>query len=529
MKTFNLLEEAWIPVRRRSGACSWLTPWQMTESDDPPVELNSPRPDFNGALAQFLIGLVQTVMTPEDSDAWEEHFEEPPSPEDLKEAMEPYREVFWLDGSGPRFFQDLELEESEKDSVGIEGLLIDAPGANTIKSNKDLFIHRDRVEAMSLSIAAMALLTLQTNAPAGGAGHRTSLRGGGPLTTLVLGRTLWETAWLNILTKPDLHKLPGDVSLTEQAAIFPWMGPTRTSQKRGGSATAPHQVHPLHYFWAMPRRIRLHIEGEGRCTISDAHAPKVVRTYTTKPNGFNYEGDYRHPLTPYTRATPKKPFLPRKGQPTGLSYRDWPTLTLRGSDLSEPAYSVAATYQEERLEFLDAPQGRLWIFGYDMDNMKARCWYDGTTPLFSLAPEGKSKRFADLARQCVDASEYARKSLYMNTCQAMFRRPKDVKGDLSFIDQQLWSATEARFYGVLQQLRRALLESAPLDGILEGWLKTLSDACQSIFKEHSQLQGEFMAADVKRVAEAWNSLSRMTHPNSPKFRKQVDLAPISRS
>jgi CRISPR system Cascade subunit CasA len=34
--------------------------------------------------------------------------------------------------------------------------------------------------------------------------------------------------------------------------------------------------------------------------------------------------------------------------------------------------------------------GRLWAFGYDMENMKARCWYESTMPLIhaedDLAP-----------------------------------------------------------------------------------------------------------------------------------------------
>ncbi len=55
----NLLESQWIPVRRESGE-SYIAPWQLTEPDDSVLELAAPRPDFNGALLQFLIGLLQT-------------------------------------------------------------------------------------------------------------------------------------------------------------------------------------------------------------------------------------------------------------------------------------------------------------------------------------------------------------------------------------------------------------------------------------------------------------------------------------
>jgi CRISPR system Cascade subunit CasA len=29
-------------------------------------------------------------------------------------------------------------------------------------------------------------------------------------------------------------------------------------------------------------------------------------------------------------------------------------------------------------------QFRLWAFGYDMDNMKARCWYEAQMPLYEI-------------------------------------------------------------------------------------------------------------------------------------------------
>jgi len=59
----NLLEKSWIPVRRASGQRLWIAPYQITDGigQDPIVALDAVRPDFNGALIQFLIGLVQTA------------------------------------------------------------------------------------------------------------------------------------------------------------------------------------------------------------------------------------------------------------------------------------------------------------------------------------------------------------------------------------------------------------------------------------------------------------------------------------
>jgi CRISPR type I-E-associated protein CasA/Cse1 len=96
------------------------------------------------------------------------------------------------------------------------------------------------VETLSRTGAAIALHCLQTFAPAGGAGHRTSLRGGGPLTTLLAPGTdqngrpvsLWRTVWLNVLpVEGENEDPPPRLNL---ARIFPWIAPTRVSDTRAG-------------------------------------------------------------------------------------------------------------------------------------------------------------------------------------------------------------------------------------------------------------------------------------------------------
>ncbi|MEA3296922.1 MAG: type I-E CRISPR-associated protein Cse1/CasA, partial [candidate division Zixibacteria bacterium] len=206
----NLIYDRWIPIRRNSGKEERVAPWQITEPDDPIVALAARRPDFNGALIQFLIGLLQTAVPPKNETVWENWLDSPPAPEILKECFAQYAHAFNLDGDGPRFMQDIEqIEGSEKN---INALLIDSPGQQALEQNKDHFVKQGTVQAICPSCAATALFTLQTNAPSGGVGHRTSLRGGGPLTTLVildpkgsnLAVTLWRNVWLNVLSDKAL-------------------------------------------------------------------------------------------------------------------------------------------------------------------------------------------------------------------------------------------------------------------------------------------------------------------------------------
>lgn len=97
--------------------------------------------------------------------------------------------------------QDLDLTKNDGERNNIDHILMEMPGDQTLAKNTDHFLKQDTIKNICLPCCAMALFTLQTNAPARGRGHRTSLRGGGPLTTLIMGRTLWETIWLNVITR----------------------------------------------------------------------------------------------------------------------------------------------------------------------------------------------------------------------------------------------------------------------------------------------------------------------------------------
>ena len=97
--------------------------------------------------------------------------------------MQPLAPAFDLLGDGPRFLQDLEPLGGKGNPPGM--LFIDSAGDSTAKKNADLMVRRGRYEALPLPLAAMALYTLQAFAPSGGAGNRTSMRGGGPMVTLV--------------------------------------------------------------------------------------------------------------------------------------------------------------------------------------------------------------------------------------------------------------------------------------------------------------------------------------------------------
>jgi CRISPR system Cascade subunit CasA len=517
MSPYNLLVERWIPVRRASGTLDWIAPWQIAETHDPAIRIESPRPDFDGALIQFLIGLVQTAAAPARKSEWRKGYERPP--EDLREKLATVSYAFNLDGDGPRFMQDLTLKFSDvKGTVPIRALLIDAPA--------EFFVKPDLVRAISYSMAAVALFTLQTNAPSGGVGHRTSLRGGGPLTTVILGDSLWRTVWLNVLTEADFHACPGDAGRDTLSDRFPWMAPTRTSEAKDGTITTPDDAHPAQHYWAMPRRIRLNFDGSSGCCDLSGETTAIVSDFIMKNYGINYEGAWVHPLTPYTVQKEGEPPNPRKGQLDGIPYRDWPQLTLAGGERLR-ARVVSAYESDRRFEHQSSP--RLWVFGYDVDNMKPRGWYSGSTPILPLTDQDKQREYAGRIQKLIQASEDVRKTLVQQLKAALLRRPQDRKGDLSFVSRQFWADTESSFFESARRSHDAIAADREEVESRELWLTALHGAALRIFNSNSQAAGNFADTDVKRVSQAWNALVRFTSPRSNKLRALVDLPALSRN
>ena len=510
----HLINSPWISVRRKNGAQDWIAPYQISEPDI--VALDARRPDFNGALVQFLIGLVQTT-TPMNSHAeWQQWHDEPPSVETLKRWFATVESAFVFDGDNARFMQDFSLRTAgEKDSEfnDIGSLLIEAPGDSTLKENKDHFIKRGLASGLCPHCAATALFTLQTNAPSGGNGHFTSLRGGGPLTTLIVAtpaRSLWHTVWLNVREQASFIGSCGDANKIAPHFIFPWLADMHTIQAAGGK-TAPIQVHPAHVFWGMPRRIRLDQDNtvSGCCDICGRESAQLLTRYITKPKGFDYKGAWKHPLSPYYENKPEE-WLPMHPQPGGLGYKLWLgwVLGVQGDKKKiQPASQISYVLDSRRLK----GQFRLWVFGYDMDNMKARCWYESTFPLYGLVErnaEGRKLVQSEVAKW-IDAADHAAFLLRSAVRSAWFSEGAEAKGDWGFIDAAFWSRTEAGFYKLLSELIEQARDEDGASSLIpwrERWRIELIDDAVKLFDAELVGAAPIERQNPRRVAEAHNRL-----------------------
>lgn len=361
----NLISDHWIPVSTTAGR-RVIRPDQIAE---PGVLFPDwPRADLNIACLELLIGLVYLADPVEEVEEWAEHR---PDPDRLRAALESLAPAFDLGGDGPRFLQDPERFEAAKaDANSPDMLFIDSAGSNTARNNADLMVRRGRYPRLEPALAAMALFTLQSQAPAGGAGNRTSMRGGGPMITLIQPpeRGLWPLIWANVpLGRPQG---PG---------ALPWM----RAAPRPDPIYPPEDGNLAEAFFGMPRRLRLIFAGD--------HVTGVLQ----KPWGANYAG-WEHPLTPHYRLTDGGELLPRHPGAGAFGYRNWLGINAASSsDLRRPAAALRG--YADRAQSTDGAS--VLVAGWAMNKMTPR---DFTLSRQPLIPESAA---LTRIRQMIAAAE----------------------------------------------------------------------------------------------------------------------------
>lgn len=451
----NLITDSWIPAIRDRERVT-LRPDQIAEEGV--TRPDWPRSDLNLACLELLIGLVFLADPPRDDGDWHERYEKP-DPDRLRAALEPFAPHFELAGDGPRFLQDLErFEEGAKsgDSSSPDMLFIDSAGENTAKKNADLMVRRGRYGKLPLPMAAMALYTLQAFAPSGGSGNRTSMRGGGPMVTLVQpldGDTfpLWRLVWSNV---PEPEGSP--LSAQCAAEALPWLRPTRTSKhdEKHDEIVTPEMSHPAEAFFGMPRRLRLRF------------AEGVVTGVLQKRYGTNYQG-WLHPLSPYYRMKPGEEALPVHPKPGRVSYRNW--LGLNFGQSSETRMLAASVRRYNAMS--NPPEAELLVGGWAMNKMSPMDFDVHAYPTFRL-DETADLRAGGLVEAANGAASALRKAL-----------GKGMKTDgnaAGSVQEAFFADTEAAFVAAVRRIVAG-------DGqeVEERWLARLRKAALRLFDEHA--------------------------------------------
>lgn len=455
MISLNLITDPWIPVLTTSGP-RVIAPWQIT---DPAVlRPNWPRADLNVACLELLIGLVRMADPPAHASDWARR--RAADPDRLRDRLAAYAPAFNLLGDGPRFMQDRAALEGAANALDM--LFLDSAGGQTVRNNADLMVWRDRYPALEPALTAMALYALHAFAPSGGAGNRTSMRGGGPMVTLIQpDGSLWDMIWTNT---PDGQPAPIEA--------LPWMRPTVTSET--GRQVFPEQAHPVEAFFGMPRRLRL---------VDDGTA---ITGVVQRPYGTNYAG-WDHPLTPYYRLKASEDWLPKHPRAGLFTYRHWLGVIVGG------AGDNALTRRAQVLrDWMDRDGGpvRLLVAGWAMDNMKPRDFIYSTQPLFVLDPMAESAVIG-----MIEAADQF--SLALRSALA----PVVAEGEArEALREAFFAETQAAFEQSVQAAQRG-------EAVAEGWIAATRRVALRLFEARA-LPGlaDRDVADQRAIVQAHRNL-----------------------
>ena len=460
---YNLIKERWIPVRCKSGSIRYIAPWEITDTDDEPIKVEFGRPDFNSAVTQFLIGLIQTVMTPKDTDAWLDMFEYPPSPDDLKCKMSEIIEYFELIGGQHPFMQENGLEGKKQ----ISSLILNAPGENTKKLNKDFFIKcGSDSDSLCMSCVAAALYTLQSMGHAGGQGLRGSQRGGSPLATIIEGSKLSHTIFLNVVSEEHIPESNGD-------SILSWIAPYVKNR-------TPLNNDFRMVYWTNVRRILLHDPSDGICSMC-GNETKTVHTYAELKDGTKFE-DWVHPLTPH--SIKKEKIIPIQAS-EGLGHlNEWTGMIYSNTSDIIPSLAIRQmkVNRNDLKDILNVKDIRIWITGSFNDKAIVKTWKSIREPVLLDYSDTQETILESMIRKIVKLSKFGEDKLSFACKRLDNNREKTKKSPLcpDSAIQSYWSRCDFEFNNILDSI---LIESE--DELIMGWIKKLRDISLKIIDELS--------------------------------------------
>ncbi len=530
MKRFNLLFDSWIPVKTRNGGKKSIKAHEIVQKDI--ITLDAPRADFNAALMQFLIGLLQTVYAPENPRAWRKFFNQPPSESQLKEKFESIKEAFYLDGDGYQFMQDISIKE-HGNRANILKLIPSIVGDNTIKKNQDFFLKSSQLSRMSITSLILGLYLYQNYclSETGGKGgrHHGSLRGRNTFTAFIIKEAgnLWQDLWLNIIQENKFKALIKS-DLTD--SNFEWM-----NDSPGGKQKTDNDMTLADIYWSMPRRVWANFSElkEGICDLTSQET-KVIQHIYIKENGIEYKTKFtQHPLVPYLKDTDG--LHPIKINSEGITYGDW--LSLIGSDtaslnlLEHGNRNLRGTF-------------KMFVCGYLNHSQQAKtlCWYQTKMPLYFLDCEEKTRevikaeinKYIQASNKIANAKNgYLSVSIRMAWFDYDYWREQEKKrdkkpdpfynrGSKSFYNQpteiakSFWNNTERKFY----ELMKALYDSAhQLDDerkseFKKEWYQHISHEAKKLFNRWAFRAG--IQTNPRRIAKAHNQLMRNLNSESLK-------------
>lgn len=496
----NLLFDPWVPVRADGGTGAFrLLTYRQLLCEPGNWQVSLPRDDLELACLQLLVCMTQVMFLPEDIQILRKRLAEPLPPEAFDAGIAPCRDWFDLDHPTQPFMQSRGVMGK---MTTVQKLLPGLPEKTSTAPSAHCFFNEVmEIRNMGGPIAAIALFNQASNSPSFGGGFQGSLRGGGPITTLVAGPNLREMVWRNVLTRPRVHErqigMPGPGE--EQPN---WVKPIRE-----GETIHWNEIGLARGLFWQPARVELiRAERPAPCDMLGGEAVPVYVGFRAEQFKFTVEGRWPHPHGAMTAST-KKGALEWKFAAFTTTAPAWTLLTefvvpksADGPGAKEgcvPAgpVSQAAELGDGRLE--------LMVGGYRVENGAAI--RERRHELMSLA-----QGWADDKRrlqQLVDIGIEVKSALHKRL-QAAGKgdRNKGLKGIGAAIHESAEKLFYARTEGLIHAVFSNALTFKEWQSAKAGFTEQLAGHCRAIFEELTDpyaMKPELIPV----IAWAWRSLN----------------------
>lgn len=371
---FNLLDEAWIPVRLLDGTIANVGLLELLRRTTDIADLACELPTQSIAIQRLVLAVAYRVATPRDTRDWVRQWEDGAPTEQMIEYLERWRDRFYLFGGRFPFMQVADLRTAKDSVSGLEKLIADVPNGEQFFTTR----HGRALACIPPSEAARWLVHAQAYDPSGirsGAVGDSQVKGGkgypigpswcGHLGLVWLkGKDLDETLVLNLIPA-DAAGLRGVESSTEWGACS-WEAAEPENAVRGDYSLldpsgTPRDVSIPRLLTWHSRRIRLVGDSSGVTGVvlaqGDKLAPQEMRLY--EPQSL-----WRY-STPQSKKFKTDVYMPRKFEAGRALWRNLPgtlptVTTVQGVD------------KQPKQEFL--PSATL-SFHYQLDNALIEATY----------------------------------------------------------------------------------------------------------------------------------------------------------
>ena len=349
--------------RRRSGEPFIASPLDITDGydSDPVVAIEAGHPFARIGFEFLLRDIFQAALAPATGKEWVALLAAPPSPDELRQRLEPYRRAFSLDAAAGPAFQvrpsperlaeqqerkpakgggrgrkatapppgDEGDEEEGAGELPVATLLPDLPSGEAVKQGADFFVKRDEEMAIGAGAILPVIYAHMVLVPPAAGGYFGLPHGADSVKFQLVGNTLWQTLWLNVLARDAAEYRDAPWPAPVDATVFPWLDPTLADLplgRRADGAARPvgrAEIHPAALL--MARRYLLGPAEQGRCALTGLEGA-VYRGFRRWPKGLQYQPQgWWHPAMAVKETAAAKPedgprFVRARGP---LRFDDW--------------------------------------------------------------------------------------------------------------------------------------------------------------------------------------------------------------